>query len=212
MIKATGLVDVVNNVIFIPRTIATVVDGELGSCHVNLVGNMVIAPNGDGLVHGVRVLGQRPVSLFVEGNLGPYRKSSESPDFVFVAAQSRRWIIKERTDAPPVTTFPAEEVYEKVLANAGCLLPVRDAVDERVISDVKALKTRILTDPLEVGGWPELPQGTPPKDSDHDGLPDDWERLHNFDPKDPKDSPMDADGDGYTNLEEFLNQTAPRPK
>ncbi len=127
MIKATGQVDIVNNVIFVPRTIAAVVDGELGPCHVNLVGNTVIAPNGDGLVYGVRVLGPRPVSLYAEGNFGPHRKSPDQPDSLFVAPQngSRSRMVKERKDAPPVTTFSAERAYEEVLANAGCLCVMR---------------------------------------------------------------------------------------
>ncbi len=85
-------------------------------------------------------------------------------------------------------------------------------MDERIIADVKSLKTRVITDPAEVGGWPELPRGTPPDDSDHDGMPDEWERQHAFEPANPKDGPQDADGDGYTNLEEFLNEVAPQRK
>ncbi|MBW3538701.1 MAG: hypothetical protein KY476_00375 [Planctomycetes bacterium] len=52
--------------------------------------------------------------------------------------------------------------------------------------------------------------GRPPADTDHDGLPDDWERRHRFDPADPGDAVGDADGDGYTNVEELLNATEPR--
>jgi hypothetical protein len=48
-----------------------------------------------------------------------------------------------------------------------------------------------------------------PADSDGDGMPDEWESRHRFDPKDPSDSPKDKDGDGYTNVEEFLNGTDP---
>ncbi|HMP08123.1 MAG TPA: hypothetical protein PJ982_17380, partial [Lacipirellulaceae bacterium] len=49
-----------------------------------------------------------------------------------------------------------------------------------------------------------------PADGDHDGMPDDWETQHGFDPADPADGAQDADGDGYTNVEEFLNGTNPR--
>jgi len=36
---------------------------------------------------------------------------------------------------------------------------------------------------------------------------DDWEKQHRFDPDDPADGNGDSDADGYTNLEEYLNNT-----
>jgi pectate lyase len=212
MIKATGLVDLVNNVIFVPRTVAAVVDGELGPCHVNLVGNQVIAPHGDGLVHGVQVLGPRPVTLYVEENLGPLRTRPSDPQWLFVSPRngSRECLVPRRQQAPPVRTHSAAEAFERVLESAGCTLPQRDAVDLRVIADVRQGRTRVISDPAEVGGWPVLEAGTPVVDNDHDGMPDDWERRYLLDPADPGDGPADSDEDGYTNLEEYLNRTAPR--
>lgn len=49
-----------------------------------------------------------------------------------------------------------------------------------------------------------------PIDTDMDGMPDEWEILHGFDPNDPADADKDADGDGFTNLEEFKAGTNPR--
>lgn len=46
-------------------------------------------------------------------------------------------------------------------------------------------------------------------DSDGDGMPDDWEIRHGFDPFTP-DGHLDADGDGRTNLEEYNAGTNPR--
>jgi hypothetical protein len=206
MIKATGLVDLVNNVLFIPGTIGAVVDGELGPCHVNVVGNTLIAPNADGLVHGVGILGARPATLFVHDNLGPHRTRSDQPQELFVSPRngSRERVVPRR-DAPPVTTVAADEAYAAVLAAAGCTSPARDAVDLRVVADVRARRTRRIGDPAEVGGWPELTAGDPPADADHDGMPDDWERRRGLNPNDPADGPLDANGDGYTNVEEYLN-------
>jgi hypothetical protein len=207
MVKATGLVDLVNNVIFAPGAVAAVVDGELGPCHVNLVGNRVIAPKADGLVYGVAVLGTRPVSLFVQGNLGPYRTRDDQPEELFISPQNgaRQRTVETRREAPPISTTSTAQAYDEVLASAGCTLPARDAVDERIVADVKAQHTRIIADPAEVGGWPEVASGEPPADSDHDGMPNDWERRRGLDPRDPHDGDADGDGDGYTNLEEFLN-------
>ena len=36
-------------------------------------------------------------------------------------------------------------------------------------------------------------------------MPDDWEKKNGLNPKDPKDGNEDKDGDGFTNLEEYMN-------
>ena len=43
-------------------------------------------------------------------------------------------------------------------------------------------------------------------DTDKDGMPDLWETLNGYN-KNIDDSAEDRDGDGYTNIEEFLNRT-----
>ncbi len=85
----------------------------------------------------------------------------------------------------------------------------RDAVDERIVNDVIQGTGKIIDDPSQVGGWPALDPGTPPQDSDHDGMPDKWEIANSFNPNDPSDGPRDRDGNGYTNVEEYLNSPVP---
>ena len=65
----------------------------------------------------------------------------------------------------------------------------------------------IITHPSQVGGHPEY-KGTPHKDTDSNGLPDDWETKHFG--RTGADPSADTDADGYTNIEEFLNGTDPR--
>jgi hypothetical protein len=60
-----------------------------------------------------------------------------------------------------------------------------------------------------VGGWPELKSSAAPIDSDHDGMPDEWETKYSLDPDDSSDNIADRDSDGYTNVEEYLNDTDP---
>jgi len=54
-----------------------------------------------------------------------------------------------------------------------------------------------------------LKSAKPPKDSDKDGMPDNWEKRYGLNPNNPADRNNDPDKDGYTNLEEFLNNTKP---
>jgi len=49
-------------------------------------------------------------------------------------------------------------------------------------------------------------------DDDNDGMPDDWEILHGFDPLDPTDAALDADTDGVSNRNEFLAGTDPQDR
>ncbi|MGD8241170.1 MAG: hypothetical protein PVH68_21630, partial [Armatimonadota bacterium] len=101
-------------------------------------------------------------------------------------------------------TQSAQEAYELTLANAGCSL-TRDAVDVRVIDDIRNRTGKLINSQDEVGGWPELKSLPAPVDTDRDGMPDEWEKAHGLDPSDPADRNGDPDGDGYTNLEDYLN-------
>ena len=136
-----------------------------------------------------------------------------------------------------VSIMDAQEAYNFVLNNAGATLPKRDAVDERVITYVRtgkitykeglentigkefikrrlpadSYKKGIITHPDQVGGYPKY-QGKPYKDSDGDGIPDKWEKKFGLDPKDPTDANKDLNGDGYTNIEKYINGINPLQK
>ncbi|MFB3826607.1 MAG: pectate lyase [Bryobacteraceae bacterium] len=117
-------------------------------------------------------------------------------------------VVEEPFAAPPVTATPAREAFEAVLAGAGCTRPVRDAVDQRIVADVRNGAGRIIDTPEQAGGWPAYRSARPLPDNDGDGMPDQWERAHGLNPRDPKDAAADRDGDGYTSIEEYLNELA----
>lgn len=116
-----------------------------------------------------------------------------------------------------VRTQTAEEDYVDVLANVGCNFPALDPHDRRVIAEVRAGTASIkgsktglpgLPDSQDdVGGWDNYPEEHRPAvwDTDRDGMPDAWELAHGLDPKNPSDGAADRNGDGYTNLEDYLN-------
>jgi pectate lyase len=108
----------------------------------------------------------------------------------------------------PIKQQTAEEAYSSVLAHAGCSLK-RDAVDARIIEEVRNGTATygddgIIDSQTDVGGWPELKSTTAPTDTDHDGMPDEWEIRKNLDPKNADDRNNVA-ADGYTMLEKYLN-------
>jgi len=118
----------------------------------------------------------------------------------------------------PVNQQTAMDAFNTVLSRAGATLPKRDAVDVRVTEMVRTGKfireNGIVNDPREVGGYPSYgfsPEDVP-ADTDHDGMPDAWEKEHQLDPAKASDGSIDSDGDGYTNVEEYLNGTDPRQK
>jgi pectate lyase len=109
-----------------------------------------------------------------------------------------------------VRTAAAKDAYEAVLATVGASLPLRDPVDARIVKEVRERKGSIIDSQKQVGGWPELKSAAAPLDSDHDGIPDEWEKAHGLNPNDPSDGAKLAAGGGHTNLEVYLNELAAR--
>ncbi len=155
--------------------------------------------------------------LYLSGNVLEGDPARTADNRLFVSHQKgwdreeflNRVLVDEPFPAVPTRTDSAQEAFERVLAEAGATLPKRDAVDQRVVEEARTGTGRIIDTPGEVGGYPVLGPADPPLDTDMDGMSDEWERQFGLDPCDPSDGNADADGDGYTNIEEFLNGTGP---
>ncbi|MFT5368421.1 MAG: pectate lyase [Candidatus Latescibacterota bacterium] len=109
----------------------------------------------------------------------------------------------------PVVGEKTKDAFLEVLHSAGANMQTRDAVDRRIVTEIRRGEGRIINSQNDVGGWPVYNTGRYPTDLDRDGMPDSWEKLHHLNPEDGTDHAHDPDGDGYTNLEEFLNGTEP---
>ena len=111
----------------------------------------------------------------------------------------------------PVTVLSAEDAYARVVAQAGTCQH-RDAVELRLIGQLTSLGTKgaIIADESDVGGQPAMTQVTRPAgfDTDGDGIPDTWETAHGLNPNSASDGSGDYTGDGYTNVEKYLNELA----
>lgn len=116
-----------------------------------------------------------------------------------------------------VKTQDAKETYTNVLANVGCNFPALDEHDTRILEEVRTGKVKYkgsktglpgLPDSQDdVGGWDNYPEIKRPADwdKDGDGMPDAWEKQYGLNPADPVDGNKDLNGDGYTNLEKYIN-------
>jgi hypothetical protein len=125
------------------------------------------------------------------------------------------WELVDGSDRPgyrlpaPVDTAirpePAEAAGRRILDTSGASC-VRDAVDRRVVEEVRTRSGRLIDRPEDVGGWPALAPFTPEPDAERDGLPDSWERATGSDP-DVADSAV-ADAGGSTRLDVWLAHRA----
>lgn len=115
----------------------------------------------------------------------------------------------------PIEQQSPADAYEAVLAGAGATVPRRDAIDARLVADVRAGTGRMINSQSEVGGLVPLAATQVPADKDHDGIPDTWEREHGLKPSDPADAAAIDPETGYSHLELYLNSLgrtgAPNP-
>ena len=98
----------------------------------------------------------------------------------------------------------ADDAFETVLTKAGCSLH-RDAVDTRIVNEVRNNTGKLINTPSEAGGYPELNAGTLLTDTDMDGMPDEWEDANGLDKNAGSDGKAYTLDKTYTNLEDYLN-------
>jgi pectate lyase len=110
-----------------------------------------------------------------------------------------------------ITQQMAKDAFEAVVKNVGACLK-RDAIDKRLVKEVcdgtasyGKDKNGIIDSQVDVGGWPQLKSGPAQKDTDADGMPDDWEKKNKLNSIDPADGPQRSLDHLYSNLEVYLN-------
>jgi pectate lyase len=157
--------------------------------------------------------------FYLRGNIGP-RRTNDSIDDWSITSRLGTWYSAPpshfRTNTrisslPYVAATSANEALDEVLNESGARYPALDSTDSRIINSVRSGTGRILTRNIgEIGGNPYIPYlDTGIYDSDNDGMTDSWERTVGLNPNNAADANYDSDGDGYTNIEEFLNKTTP---
>ncbi len=208
--------DVRNNVIYdFGGTASGLTQGRWSA---NYVGNF-IRPGPSSTAKTPIHIGNKPVdsniTFYLNGNVfdGHDDFTADNAKFIdLYDIDGKTQVTTTATPIPtaPVTTLPAKEAFELVLASVGASLPVRDAVDARLVDHVRTRTGKLINSQTEVGSWPELKSGPLPIDSDGDGIPDAWETAHGLNPKEPADGHAVNAKSGYTNLEDYLNSLAAR--
>jgi pectate lyase len=172
---------------------------------------------------GIEILSETNTFLYVEGNIGPQRPEDTGSDWLCVEDDPDE---STRVTSPPlplsgITVQSAEAAYQDVMKNVGAI--PRDKVDTQIINDLingtghmiscvvantHPSNNSLCDDQSEyydAKAWPSYDPGSAPADTDHDGMPDGWEMAQGLNPNDSSDGNKDRNGDGYTNIEEYIN-------
>jgi len=199
---------IVNNLIYNAKEPAAGIQPKYGPIEVSFVGNVIKPGPDSGSTSGC-------IAWLVGYNNDFYNNGSGSKiytkdDITFncdkysgewvgvLDPNNYRHVSGLKVISPPVwppnlKILNSEDVEKYVLANAGARPFDRDAVDLRIINDVKNGTGRIIDSPKDVGGWPVLAKNKKVLDI-------------------PQNPHKDDDGDGYTNLEEWLQKLSGQSK
>ncbi len=193
---------------------------NLGNCRFNIINNYF--QPGPNTPKGARPIATKTENTgacraFLAGNLFAGNAAWNADNFqaidvtrwatggyLKVSLESIRAADEFDVGAARPQTDSAQQAYDRVLRSAGASCH-RDAADARLVAGVRDGTHRMINSQNDVGGWPKLATAPLPADKDRDGMPDAWERAHGLDPSDANDRNADRDGDGFTNLEEYLN-------
>ena len=205
-------VDIINNVLYSPRWVYVIsLEDRWTKVRANIIGNFKVAgdPGDDDRLIHLFERGKQGFQVNVEDNFDEtYDLGDDAPQYEALLPDMRAFVTSEPIGSPP-DAATAYDAYQAVLRDAGATRPRRDAVDERTVAAVRTRTGKLMkTHPEKAGGWPELRSAAWPPDLDEDGMADAWERSVGLNPADPKDGAGDRDGDGWTNLEEYLHELA----
>ena len=197
--------DIRNNVIYnCPEMGYT--SGKSSESRINYVGNFgVLGPSSKSQVL-FKPNKDNKVKLYAMGNLMDKTKNGtlSGKDYGSSMVQGTFSKSSNPYTFKATTTHSASVALQQVLAWGGARPWSRDAADNKVVSDVKNNKGKLLNKQSSYGS---LNAGSAVKDSDADGMPDAWEQTHGTNPT-KADNNGDLDNDGYTNLEEYLHWAA----
>lgn len=213
LISKGGTHDIVNNVIYNWGILSAEIIDYDSNTFLNIIGNYFLPGPSTNLGLYEILIGTDPgiPKIYLEGNIGPNRQDPMADELDILGSGYELKKAPEKYRSPTkfpthsITVTSAKEAFGKVLDGAGATVPKRDSTDSRVVAEVRNGTGKIIDSPEDVGDYPKIAGGDPPVDSDHDGMPDEWEKEMGLNPDDAADGNGDLDNDGYTNIEEYLH-------
>lgn len=206
--KAKAGIEIVNNVIYNWGSNGLVGGHSAALHHQDIIGNYFIGgPNSSDAFIGMF---SETDHVYHRGNVVDLNKNGKldgravtSDDFIRVKATLEAQ--PNNSNLSLLSIQKAADAYETVMKEAGASLQ-RDAIDNRLIGYVASLGKagKVIKDESEVGGQQNYKKIKAFKDSDKDGIPNNWEKAHGMDPSNSEDAPS-MDASGYSNLELYLN-------
>jgi hypothetical protein len=206
--KARGTHEFINSVLYNWAEHGYIMGDTSGVSECNLVGNYFIyGPSSNANSH---ITGTTPTfSVYGDDNWIDSNKNGVL-DGSLMTDYKTATLVGTPFDHPAGVSgkMSAQNALAHLIQNVGASL-VRDAVDELLINQILSYGTQgqiINTEDDNgiSGNVGTVAGGSPPPDSDQDGMPDAWESDRGLDPSTPDDS-GDDDGDGYSNIEEYLS-------
>ncbi len=205
--KARGSHEFINSVLYNWKEHGYIMGDTEGLSQCNLIGNYFIY--GPSSASNTHLTGTTPAfHVYAQDNWVDSNKNG-TVDGSLLTDYKTATVENSPYAYPGVhQVLSASQALDHVTENAGASLS-RDAVDLFLINQLTSYGTigQIINtedDNGISGNVGTVNGGTPPADSDQDGMSDSWESNHGLNPH-VADNNGDADGDGYTNLEEYLD-------
>jgi len=220
-VKATdvGPIEVINNVFYDPKSQFAEIYNIIGDTRISYVGNVALtgpSTRRSRRPPALEAFARNPdhvLEIFADDNLyGPRSGCRVIRRLPAIGRGARRFLVDHPAEPLTHEPMPASQTYEYVLNAVGARLPngrFRDRLDRMLTDSVRTCSGEVIDSVDEIGGWPEWRASEKFDDTDRDGMPDAWEAERSgLDPYDMGDAWLDRDGDGWSNLEEYLSVVA----
>ncbi len=205
--KARGTHEFINSVLYNWREHGYIMGDTQGLSECNLIGNYFIyGPSSNTNTH---ITGTTAAfRVYAEDNWVDQDKDGTLDGSLLVDYKTATVVSSPYSHPGVINQLSAQDALSHIIDQVGAS-KVRDAVDHLLIAQLTSYGTQgqiINTEddngiPGNVG---TVANGSPPTDSDQDGMSDEWENENGLNPY-VADHNEDQDGDGFTNIEEYID-------